>query len=112
MEYRKVNKKSNIKSIAENHFFQRNLFVSPLNIVQISFVSYMNMRVPFLKRISVRCLKSSSFYFVGSNNSKGLTRKSKNSIKCGSDNGHTGGGFLAKFRVGVCRPQFQNGTVG
>ena len=75
-----MNKKSNIKSIAENHFFQRNLFVSPLNIVQISFVSYMNMRVPFLKRISVRCLKSSSFYFVGSNNSKGLTRKSKNSI--------------------------------
>ena len=75
-----MNKKSNIKSIAENHFFQRNLFVSPLNIVQISFVSYMNMRVPFLKRISVRCLKSSSFYFVGYNNSKGLTRKSKNSI--------------------------------
>ena len=75
-----MNKKSNIKSIAENHFFQRNLFVSPLNIVQISFVSYMNMRVPFLKRISVRCLQSSSFYFVGSNNSKGLTRKSKNSI--------------------------------
>ena len=25
------------------------------------------MRVPFLKRISTRCLKSSSFYFVGSN---------------------------------------------
>ena len=24
----------------------------------------------------------------------------------------TGGGFSAKFRVGVCRPQFQNGTVG
>ena len=22
-----------------------------------------------------------------------------------------GGGFSAKFRVGVCRPQFQNGTV-
>ena len=23
-----------------------------------------------------------------------------------------GGGFSAKFRAGVCRPQFQNGTVG
>ena len=23
-----------------------------------------------------------------------------------------GGGFLAKFRVGVCHPQFQNGTIG
>ena len=22
------------------------------------------------------------------------------------------GGFSAKFRAGVCRPQFQNGTVG
>ena len=43
----------------------------PLNIVQISF----------LKRISVRCLKSSSFYNAGSNNSKGVTRKSKNRIK-------------------------------
>ena len=53
----------------------------PLNIVQISFVSYMNMRVPFLKRISVRCLKSSSFYNAGSKNSKGVTRKSRNRIK-------------------------------
>ena len=24
----------------------------------------------------------------------------------------THGGFSAKFRVGVCRPQFQNGTIG
>ena len=40
----------------------------------------MNIRVPFLNRVSVWCLKSSSFYFWGSNN-KGLTRKSKNSIK-------------------------------
>ena len=23
-----------------------------------------------------------------------------------------GGGFSAKFQVGVCHPQFQNGTVG
>ena len=23
-----------------------------------------------------------------------------------------GGGFSAKFRIGVCRPRFQNGTVG
>ena len=42
----------------------------------------MNMGVPFLKRISVRCLnKSSSFYNAGCNSSKGLTRKSKNGIK-------------------------------
>ena len=41
----------------------------------------MNMRVPFLKRISVRCLKSSSFYNAGSNSSGGLTRKLKNRIK-------------------------------
>ena len=39
------------------------------------------MKVPFLKRISMRCLKSSSFYNAGSNNSQGLTRKSKNRIK-------------------------------
>ena len=42
---------------------------------------YDYVRVPILDRIRVRCLKSSSFYFVGSNNNKGLTRKSKNRKK-------------------------------
>ena len=42
---------------------------------------YDYVRVPFLNRIRVRCLKSSSFYFMGSNNNKGLTRKSKNRKK-------------------------------
>ena len=47
---------------------------------QVSYIIHMNMRVPFLNRIWVRCLESSSFYFRCSNN-KGLTRKSKNRIK-------------------------------
>ena len=39
------------------------------------------MRVPILKRISVRCLnKSSSFYNAGSNSSKGLTSKEEKSF--------------------------------
>ena len=42
---------------------------------------YEYVRVPFLNRIRVRCLKSSSFYNAGSKNSKGLTRKLKNRKK-------------------------------
>ena len=42
---------------------------------------YDYVRVPLLNRIRVRCLESSSFYFVGPNNNKGLTRKSKNRKK-------------------------------
>ena len=62
-------------------FFQQSLFAFQLNVLHVSFVSCINMRVPFLKRIRVRYLKSSSFSFVGSNNSKGLTNKSKNLLK-------------------------------
>ena len=81
MKYRTVNKKSNRRK----PLLSKEPVRFPLNIVQISFVSYMNMKVPFLKRISMRCLKSSSFYNAGSNNSKGLTRKSKNRIKENSE---------------------------
>ena len=81
-----------------NHVFQskRSTFPS-INIVQVSCMNrvshtsfpfelsflylYEYVRVPFLNRIRVRCLKSSSFYFVGSNNNKGLTRESKNRKK-------------------------------
>ena len=81
-----------------NHVFQSKLSTFPLiNIVQVSYVNrvshtsfpfessflylYEYVRVPILNRIRVRCLKSSSLYFVGSNNNKGLTRKSKNRKK-------------------------------
>ena len=81
-----------------NHIFQSKLSTFPLiNIVQASYMNrvshtsvpfessflylYDYVRVPILDRIRVRCLKSSSFYFVGSNNNKGLTRKSKNRKK-------------------------------
>ena len=81
-----------------NHIFQSKLSTFPLiNIVQASYMNrvshtsfpfessflylYDYVRVPILNRIRVRCLKSSSFYFVGSNNNKGLTRKSKNRKK-------------------------------
>ena len=81
-----------------NHVFQSKLSTFPLiNIVQASYMNrvshtslpfessflylYDYVRVPILNRIRVRCLKSSSFYFVGSNNNKGLTRKSKNRKK-------------------------------
>ena len=77
---------------------QSKLSTFPLiNIVQVSYVNrvshtsfpfessflylYEYVRVPILNRIRVSCLKSSSFYFVGSNNNKGLTRKSKNRKK-------------------------------
>ena len=81
-----------------NHVFQSKLSTFPLiNIVQVSCMNrgshtsfpfesrflylYEYARVPFLNRIRMRCLKSSSFYFVGSNNNKGLTSKSKNHKK-------------------------------
>ena len=81
-----------------NHVFQSKLSTFPLiNIVKASYMNrvshtsfrfessflylYEYVRVPILNRIRVRCLKSSSFYFVGSNNNKGLTRKSKNRKK-------------------------------
>ena len=81
-----------------NHVFQSKLSTFPLiNIVQAPYMNRVShtsfpfessflylceyVRVPILNRIRVRCLKSSSFYFVGSNNNKGLTRKSKNRKK-------------------------------
>ena len=81
-----------------NHVFQSKLSTFPLiKFVQASYMNrvshtsfpfessflylYDYVRVPILNRIRVRCLKSSSFYFVGSNNNKGLTRKSKNRKK-------------------------------
>ena len=81
-----------------NHVFQSKLSTFPLiNIVQVSYMNrvshksfpfessflylYDYVRVPLFNRIRVRCLESSSFYFVGPNNNKGLTRKSKNRNK-------------------------------
>ena len=81
-----------------NHVFQSKLSTFPLiNIVQASYMNrvshasfpfessflylYEYVRVLVLNRIKVRCLKTSSFYFVGSDNNKGLTRKSKNRKK-------------------------------